>query len=139
MIYVICSRCGTKHLRGTECPKGCYAKLKKENNRMYDKYIRRNAEFYNSTAWRNLRNVCRIKYNNICVYSYFKHNLIIKSETVHHITELEEDKARSLDINNLIPVSNSAHNEIHSLYRKDKGKIQQELREMLKMWERLFS
>lgn len=138
MIYVICPSCKTKYPRGTECPNQCYKKNKKENNKLYDKYIRKNSEFYNSTEWKHLRAVCHNKYNHICLWSLFKHNRIEKSETIHHIIELEENKAKALDINNLIPVCNSAHNEIHSLYSRNKSKTQQELLGMLEQWERLY-
>lgn len=45
MIYVICPRCRTKHLKGTECPNQCSRKNKREANKVYDKYQRKNAEF----------------------------------------------------------------------------------------------
>lgn len=138
MIYIICPSCRTKHLRGTECPNKCYKKNKKENNKLYDKYIRKNAEFYNSSAWKHLRTACHNKYNHVCLWSLFKHNRIENSETIHHIIELEEDKTKALDINNLIPVSNTSHAEIHSLYSKDKAKTQQELLSILEKWERLY-
>lgn len=138
MMYVICPRCRTKHLRGTKCPNGCYERSRKESNKIYDKYLRKNADFYNSSAWKRLRAVCHNKYNHICLYSYFKYKQIVKSETVHHIIELEDDKSKSLDINNLIPVCNSAHSEIHSLYSRNKSKAQQELFSMIKKWEKLY-
>ena len=138
MIYIICSSCGKKYPRGQTCPNGCFHKNKSLSNKLYNKFIRKNVDFYNSVAWKKLRTVCHNKYNHICLYSYFKYNQIIKSETVHHIIEIEEDKSKSLDIKNLIPLSNSAHNEIHSLYKKNKIKTQQELFEMIKKWEKTY-
>ncbi|MDY2980183.1 MAG: hypothetical protein SOR81_01035 [Fusobacterium sp.] len=41
-------------------------------------------------------------------------------------------------MDNLIPVSNSAHIEIHSLYNRDKINTQKELFEMIKKWEKLY-
>ncbi|WP_320614360.1 hypothetical protein [Fusobacterium sp.] len=82
--------------------------------------------------------ICHNKYNHICLYSFFKYKRIIKSETIHHIIEIEEDRNKSLDMDNLIPVSNSAHIEIHSLYNRDKINTQKELFEMIKKWEKLY-
>lgn len=138
MIYKICSRCGTKFPVDQNCPNDCHNKNKKELNRFYDKYSRKNKDFYNSLAWRKLRMICHNKYNHICLYSFFKYKRIIKSETIHHIIEIEEDRNKSLDMDNLIPVSNSAHIEIHSLYNRDKINTQKELFEMIKKWEKLY-
>lgn len=138
MIYVICPRCRTKHLKGTECPNQCSRKNKKEANRVYDKYQRKNAEFYHSREWLALRDVCNNKYDNICLYSFFKYHEIVKSKVVHHIIELEDDRTQALSIDNLIPVSQIAHAEIHARYRKNKEEVQKELYEMKRQWEMIY-
>jgi len=54
---------------------------------------------------------------------------------VHHIIPAEEKPERFYDIDNLIPVSRTSHDEIHSLYRKskkDKQRVQAMLRDKLK-------
>lgn len=74
------------------------------------------------------------KYNGIDIYTLYKHNKIVAADTVHHI-ELSQDRPDLFySDTNLIPVSRTAHAEIHMRYEKDKTVIQKELRN----YQRLF-
>lgn len=89
-----------------------------------------------------MRAICNNKYDNIYLYSFFKYHQIVKSKIVHHIIELEDDITQALNIDNLIPVSQIAHAEIHARYRKNKKEVQKEVQkelyEMKKQWEKLY-
>ena len=134
-------------MRGTPCPNGCYAKYRQDNafkesrkeaNRKYDKEQRKNVEFYHSTEWQRVRDLCKNRYNYLCVYSFIKYKKIVSCHLVHHITEINDDMSKALEMDNLIPVCHSAHNEIHVNYKIDKKKAQEELREMIKKWNELY-
>lgn len=61
------------------------------------------------------------KYDGIDVYAYILYGHIEPATLVHHIVEFKEDKTQSLVEQNLIPVSASTHNIIHSAYDKSKS------------------
>ncbi|MGL6063753.1 MAG: HNH endonuclease [Fusobacteriaceae bacterium] len=132
MIYKLCSKCMTKYEYNSVCPNGCNATQKKEANRLYDKLLRKNHGFYNSLAWKKLRLRAMTRDNYICLWSYLRHNIIKQGTIVHHIIEVDEDKDKRLDIDNLITLSDEAHREIHKLYIKDKEVIQGYLLDYLK-------
>ena len=78
-----------------------------------------------------------MRYDSICVYSYFKHNKIVTAVLVHHITEVSKDTEKALiyDLDNLIPVSDKAHREIHTRYKEEKLEdVQEELRAYIKAY-----
>ena len=127
----MCSRCNSKYQYGESCPKGCFKKAKKEAQAVYDKYQRKNKAFYSSAEWLKIRKVC-IARDGMCLWTYYKHNLIANGEVVHHIIEVDEDKEKSLSVDNLIYLSTQAHSHIHKLYKGDKRAIQKELSEMVK-------
>jgi 5-methylcytosine-specific restriction endonuclease McrA len=111
-------------------------KQKKESERVYDKYQRKNRDLYSSARWQSLRDTC-IARDSICLWSYYKEKKIVPGRMVHHIIEVEESKNRSFDINNLIFVSDAAHREIHKLYNNgEKARVQRELFEMVKKSQR---
>ena len=76
-------------------------------------------KFYSSKEWIDLRKKIMERFNYIDLYELNMTGKIIPAEIIHHIIPLEESKQHSLDINNLIPVSNANHNRIHKIY--DKG------------------
>jgi len=123
------------------CPK-CKAKSEQQIKVRHKDYKarrkdKREQSFYNSSEWILLSEVVKRKYNKLCLYSYYIENKIVSADTTHHIVELKEDWELRFNEDNLIPLSNSAHAKIHSLYRIGKKKETQELlRELLKIWEK---
>ena len=117
MIYKRCSRCGKRIESGKTCD--CVKMRHKE----YDRLSRDkdSAHFYNSSAWKRMRQYILDKYDGIDVYSYILYGQIEPATTVHHIVELKDDKTQSLVEQNLIPVSSATHNIIHSAYDKSKS------------------
>lgn len=138
-IYKICPRCRKEYEVGKECPNGCYKKTKAEANKVYDEAQRKNAELYHSKAWKMLRTVCLNKFDNICLWTFFKTGKIVTATLIHHIVEVEENKLKALDIDNLIPVSDEAHREIHELYKTSKVKVQAKLHSIKKEYLKKYS
>jgi 5-methylcytosine-specific restriction protein A len=137
VIYKQCPRCKTVHDRNKPCPRGCYSFSKKESSKYYDKYLRKNKEVYNSSTWEKIRLRCLMRYDNICVYSLYKYQRVEVATTVHHIVEVNSDSERQLvyDMDNLIPLSDQAHREIHSRYKtEDIRAVQDELRKYKEMY-----
>lgn len=95
-------------------------------NRDYDRTGRdkESKAFYNSKAWLTVRRQVLEKFHGLDVYQLFVNNKIVYADTVHHIIELRDDPTRSLDMGNLIPLSDRTHKEIHGLYKTDKKNTQ---------------
>ena len=110
----ICPRCKTIYSYDyKECPRGCSKKNKRESNKVYDKYQRDHKDFYNSLAWKKLRELCKNRFTGICIWTLYKHKRIVKGKIAHHIIPVEINKELALDIDNLLFVSDEAHREIH--------------------------
>lgn len=110
----ICPRCRTVYKYNADgCPNGCSKKIKRESDKLYDKTKRKNKEFYGSKEWKFLREACRKKYSNICIWTLYKHKKIVKGKIAHHIVPVEVNQELALKLENLIFVSDSAHREIH--------------------------
>ena len=129
-----CDRCKTKYPYGEECPNKCKAKAKKESDSYYNTYQRSHTAFYESRAWRKLRLVCKNRFDGLCLWSYVKHKKIVQGTLAHHIIEVRDAQSNSLDINNLIWLSDDAHREIHKLYKIEKRSTQLELFKLIKIW-----
>lgn len=110
----ICGVCGKKKPANTQC------ECRKERYKVYDKYCRDkdSAEFYHSKSWKTLSAMCKNKANGLDIYELIVNNRFVKGTLSHHIEELKDNKARSLDIDNLIWISDRTHNYIHSEYDK---------------------
>lgn len=121
MIKRSCCRCGKIHTRDYRC---AYQR-KTDNNR-------EDYKLYNTKAWRQLRLNVLKDYNYICLYSFYVDGVIAKADTVHHIEEINSNKELAYDYNNLIPLEGYNHSQVHELYKKDKLKVQQLLKNILK-------
>lgn len=131
MIYKRCSRCGKRIESGQTC------ECVKQRHKEYDRLSRDkdSAHFYSSSAWKRMRQHILDKYDGIDVYAYILYGHIEPATLVHHIVELKDDKSQALLEQNLIPVSASTHNIIHSAYDKsnaDKQAMQTILYECLR-------
>lgn len=130
MIMRICPRCSAKYEYGKSCPNRCSEIAKKDSVKMYDMYQRKNRELYSSKEWVRLTGQCKDRFNGIDVYQLYKYGKYTAGKLSHHIEEVEHNKDRELDIDNLIYLSNESHNEIHTIYNKseqDKKELQRYL------------
>jgi len=115
-----------------------------QRHKIYDEYRRnkKSAEFYHSGEWTVTREVILNKFNQIDIYAYYVKNEIVQANTVHHIVELNDDWNKRLNIDNLIPVTDTSHNEIHEAYKKSKEskvKMQRLLIELRNKWINEFT
>ncbi|MGL5988132.1 HNH endonuclease [Cetobacterium sp.] len=132
----ICPRCRKVYSYSLkECPNGCAKKTRSESNRIYDKCQRENQGFYNSKEWKRLRESCRNKFSELCLWSLYKHKRVKKGSLVHHIVPLSEDKSKGLSLSNLVYLCDEAHREIHRLYKTDQIKTIKEIKEFIKIWK----
>lgn len=132
-IYKRCGRCNRRMLEGTKC--GCTKNRYKE----YDKKERNKESkaFYGSSAWVKKRKEILELDEGIDVYVYMTEGRIEKADTVHHIIPLQDDRSKGLDSENLMSLSNNTHSRIERLYKLDKDKIQEELKEMLRQFRNM--
>lgn len=138
MILKQCPRCKKLHSIKERCPNGCFDYIKKESDKYYDKYLRKNKEIYNNKLWEIVRQRCLNLSDNICLYSLYKYNLIVPASLVHHIIEVEDDKEKKFvyDVDNLIALSDKAHREVHARYKKeDISQVQEELRKYKRLYQ----
>lgn len=134
-ISKICNRCRTKYPVGTQCPNGCYVKAKKESNKFYDKYQRKNKDIYHSKQWELIRKECLSNYDSLCLYTLFKYDKAVPATMIHHIIEINADPSKAYDIENLIPLSDEAHREVHHRYNiEDIKEVQQELKKFKRLY-----
>lgn len=115
-------------------------KENEERNKLYDTHIRHKrdkqySEFYHSKEWEKLREYVLVSYNYIDLYAYYIDKQIVTATTSHHIEELKENWNKRLDFENQFPVSESSHNRIHALYKKDKKKTQELLKSILEKFK----
>ena len=82
--------------------------MKQKKLNYHEKY----AEFYNSTAWKNLRNQKFGDANGLCELCY-KEGIIKQGREVHHIIPIEENWNKRLDYDNLILLCSDCHNKMH--------------------------
>lgn len=95
-------------------------------------------KFYKSKEWIMLRDYIKGKYNGLCLHSYYIEGKIVAADVVHHIVEVKQDWNMRLDEDNLIPLSNAAHNLIHSMYKEDKEGTQKMLRDLISRFSKEF-
>lgn len=107
-----------------------------ERHKIYDKFRRdiKAADFYHSVEWIKTREVVLNKFSNIDIYAYYVEHKIIAANIVHHVNELNDDWSKRLNMDNLIPVSDSSHNKIHTAYKNNKIETQKLLVELRDKW-----
>lgn len=120
-----CSRRGCSNLthgdkycklhKDTELERFKDYKRRKKNDEDYN----RANDFYNSKAWRKLRDLMRSKYLGMCIVCWAK-GKVRELYTIHHIEELKDNFGRALAEDNLIGVCSSCHKRIHDEYLKGK-------------------
>lgn len=121
------------------CPKHLkeYEQKQKERHLKYKKYRKDKAEqaFYLSDEWIKTRDSVKVKYCGLCLYSLFVLKQIVFCDTVHHIEPLKDNWDKRLDKDNLIPLCNSVHNQVHIWYKDRKVETQALLRKLKGEWE----
>lgn len=127
-IYKRCSRCGKRLEAGTVCT------CQKDRYKEYDRYSRdpKSKHYYNSNEWLRARSEALEKDNGIDVYVYMTRGEVVAADTVHHIIPLRDDWSMRNDIDNLISLQHDTHSVIEQMYIKDKARVQQELKSMVK-------
>ncbi len=126
VIYKRCPHCNKRVPAGEKC--GCGYK------REYappDKTRR----LYHSARWQKTRELIISFYFGLDPYAQ-KQGRLEHVHTVHHIVPAEEDPARFWQLDNLIPLSRSSHDEVHARYRasdEEKRKAQEELRSLVRL------
>ena len=112
------SRCAKHHIlceTGKRCPKCSQI----YNKNRADKEL---IKFYQSKDWKLTRDYIINYYCGIDIYALGVTGKITPCNklTVHHITPYKDNPSLGLDINNLVPVSDFSHSQIHKMY--DSGK-----------------
>lgn len=82
--------------------------------------------FYRSYKWISKRSRIMQQYDYLCVNCKGTEREGTPSETVHHIEEIRLAWDKRLDNDNLIPLCEECHKEIHKRYRKGKQYKQDE-------------
>lgn len=108
------SRCAKHHILyeiGKRCPK---CRIINNKNRADRDLIK----FYNSKDWHLVRDYIINYYCGIDIYALGVTGKLTPCNklTVHHITPYKENPGRGLDYDNLVPVSDFSHSQIHKLY-----------------------
>ena len=146
MLIKYCPRCNTLIPYGKQyCDKHqaehdeYMAGRKRIANIKYDKTVRQERDrkyylFYHSKEWEQLKLYIGRKYKGLCLYSYLIDNRIVQADAIHHIVEIKDNWDLRLDLDNLIPLSNKVHNQIHMRYKGNKKEAQRFLKALLNGW-----
>jgi 5-methylcytosine-specific restriction protein A len=89
------------------------------NNKQYDKYQRdpKSTAFYNSKAWRQLRQLVFTKQLGLC-QECLKDKQLVKGNVVDHIIEIKDDWSKRLDEDNLQVLCHGCHQKKTMLNKK---------------------
>ncbi|MCU5330637.1 HNH endonuclease signature motif containing protein [Bacillus wiedmannii] len=85
-----------------------------EQDRRYDKHKRDQEakRFYNSTAWKNCRQLVLGRDNYLC-QECLKEGVLTTADMVHHIEHFKDKPDKALVLENLISLCNACHNKEH--------------------------
>lgn len=72
------------------------------------------------------------------VYVFMTTGEILLADTAHHIIPLKDDWSKRNDIDNLMSLHHDTHSLIEKKYKKDKSRMQAELKEMLKQFREMI-
>lgn len=146
MLKKFCPWLGCREIiRASEryCEKHMQAAAEREAQRQaqYDRSTRlaRDKQYHNfylSTEWEKVRGYILARYKGLCVYSYVTHSKIVPAKEVHHIIPLRDDWERRFDVDNLIPLTAAVHGRVEARYKQEKAKVQKELSDILREWEK---
>lgn len=122
MLFHKC-RCGALIPQNIAVCAACEANAAGQQSRhmTYNKHRRnkKTAAFYVSSEWRKTRAETIRRFDGVDIYAFYVLHVIQTADMVHHITPIEDDWNRRLDVTNLIPLNNHDHGIIEALYDKD--------------------
>jgi len=96
---------------------------------------REDKSIYWSRRWRRMR-VDVLEYQEyICLWSLYVDGVIREASPCHHIIPIIEDDKRAYDIDNVIGLNKDVHDSVHELYKTDKVKTMNTLRECMRLWD----
>lgn len=115
MFYKVCKYCGKQYEVGTQC--SCGRKQEHEERYKKSKFRReRKAKIeYSNRTWKRVRDYIYQRAGGLDEYM-LSLGIIVPGEIVHHIVEVEEDKSKVYEVDNLILVSRRTHAMIHKEY-----------------------
>lgn len=116
-IYKRCSRCGRRIEVSSKC--SCVDKRYAEQRKAVNKD--RENKFYFTQEWKDVRQIAIDRYFALDIYSYYIDGIIEFGETVHHIVPLKDDWNKRIDIKNLIFLTESNHQKIHSMMKQSEA------------------
>ena len=118
MLKKICNKCGRKINVNEKCE--CNEASRRESYKIYnEKYRDRVAQtFYNSKAWRRVRTAVKERAGGVDEYVKETEGRLERGEIAHHIEEISERPELSLEMENIIYVSEATHNKIHAAYKQ---------------------
>ena len=125
ILYKRCAHCGKRYEAGGKCDCGY--------KRQYDAPTG-TRKLYRGARWQALRAFIIARYSGLDPWA-FLHGRIEYAHTVHHIVTAEDNPELFYTEDNLIPLSRSSHDEIHTLYRKSqqsKEETQAKLKSLIK-------
>lgn len=134
----LCPKCNAIINAGEQYCNDCQKKIDAMRKQRHKEYKTKRTDdreqaFYKSREWKALRQRLDVIYKGLCIYSYYEDHRIIPRNLYHHIVPVKEDWSKRLDIDNLIPVSNRAHQKIHKLYESgQKEETQRKLLEFIR-------
>jgi len=101
-------------------------------NKHYDRHYRdaRSKAFYNSSAWKRLVSIVRIRNDGLCALCY-NEGIRSKGAMIHHIVPVKDDWGKRLDTSNCIILCRECHAKVHSAYDKNK-KSKEDMQKLLK-------
>lgn len=91
-------------------------------------YHEKYRDFYNSPAWKALRNYKFGAADGLCERCLAK-GIVRAAREIHHIVPIEIDYSKRLDYDNLIALCSDCHNKIHNR--------QSPLQNFLDFWENM--
>ena len=118
MLKKICNKCGRKINVNEKCE--CNEASRRESYKIYnEKYRDRVAQtFYNSRAWRRVREAVKARAGGVDEYVRETEGRLERGDIAHHIEEISERPELSLEMENVIYVSEATHNKIHAEYKR---------------------
>jgi 5-methylcytosine-specific restriction protein A len=107
-----CSCCGRLHEYGVACPHKIIQRTKESSGAAVEDLTARIRRFRNSQSWQRCRAQVRQRDKGLCRCCFFRHHrLTTGALSVHHITSLEKDFDRRLDMDNLITLCHACHED----------------------------
>lgn len=144
-MYKIC-RCGRLIPNNIKYCNKCSKEVEEERKNRLKAYKARRTDkkeqrFYSTKEWLTMSEVIKRHYLGCCVVCILNKNEAIDSNYTHHIVELKEDWTKRLDRNNLIPLCDTCHKQIHRDYlisEDKKREVQRELKIMLTQFKEKY-